>query len=161
MEMNDSGKNKSSEILQLVSFRVNKEEYAIDILKVKEIIKVINITQVPNTDDFIEGVINLRGSIIPVVALRTKLGMPKKEPDKDTRIIVVEIDDKVIGFIVDAVNEVLRISSDLTEKTPEFISNVNMEFISSVAKLENRLLILLDLNKIFSKKEKHALENAA
>lgn len=161
MEMNENEKSKSSEILQLVSFRVNKEEYAVDILKVKEIIKVINITQVPNTEEFIEGVINLRGSIIPVVALRTKLGMPKKEPDKDTRIIVVEIDDKVIGFIVDAVNEVLRISSDVTEKTPEFISNVNMEFISSVAKLENRLLILLDLDKIFSVKEKSALENAA
>ncbi len=161
MEMNENEKSKSSEILQLVSFRVNKEEYAVDILKVKEIIKVINITQVPNTEEFIEGVINLRGSIIPVVALRTKLGMPKKEPDKDTRIIVVEIDDKVIGFIVDAVNEVLRISSDVTEKTPEFISNINMEFISSVAKLENRLLILLDLDKIFSVKEKSALENAA
>jgi len=149
----EENKKDLSEILQLVSFHLGKEEFGIDILSVREIIKMINITRVPNAPEFVEGVINLRGRIIPVVYLRTRLGMLKKEIDKDTRIVVVELSDKTIGFIVDAVKEVIRIPKELTEEPPDFIGNVNSEHITSVAKLEDNLLIILDLEKVFNLEE--------
>ncbi len=144
MEIN----NDFTELLQLVSFNLNEEEFAVDILKVKEINKMMQITKMPNSPNYVEGVINLRGKIIPVIDLRLKLGMPKKEHDKNTRIIVVEVKDKTIGFIVDGVSEVLRIPSNITEPPPEFVTGLNSEFIKSVAKLEERLLTLIDLEKI-------------
>ena len=142
-------KNEVSEILQLVSFHLGTEEFGIDILAVREIIKMINITRVPNAPEFIEGVINLRGRIIPIVYLRTRLGMPKKDMDKESRIIVVEFNDKTLGFIVDAVNEVMRIPVDITEDPPDFIGGINSEYITSIAKLEEKLLIILDLDRVF------------
>ena len=103
---------ESSEILQLVGFKIGQEEFGINILAVQEIIKIIDITTVPNASDYIAGVINLRGRIIPIVHLRKRLHMPVIETDKKTRIIVVEINDKTIGFVVDEVQEVLRISTE-------------------------------------------------
>ncbi len=153
-------KKEGSELLQLVSFLIGNEEFGVDILYVQEINRMIQITKVPNAPVFIEGVINLRGRVIPVVDLRTKLGMPKKDHDKDTRIIVVEVDDKTIGFIVDAVNEVLRIPKDITEAPPELVSGINSDFIKSVGKLEDRLLILLDLQKILTNEQKEQLSAA-
>ncbi len=152
-------KNQNSELLQLVSFKIGEEEFGIDILRVQEIIKMIDITKVPNAPSFVEGVINLRGRIIPIVFLRKRLGMETKEFDKNTRIVVVEIDGKIVGFIVDAVSEVLRISKEITEKPPEFVSGVNSDYITAVAKLEDRLLILLDLDKTLSNRQKELLQN--
>ena len=142
-------KNDSSELLQLVSFIIGNEEFAVDILYVQEINRMIQITKVPNAPDFVDGVINLRGRVIPVIDLRCKLGMSKKEHDKNTRIIVVEVGGRTVGFIVDAVNEVLRIPKNITEAPPELVSGVNAEFIKAVGKLEDRLLILLDLEKYY------------
>ena len=153
-------KSEGSELLQLVSFIIGNEEFGVDILYVQEINRMIQITKVPNAPLFIEGVINLRGRVIPVVDLRTKLGMPKKEHDKNTRIIVVEVEGKTIGFIVDAVNEVLRIPKDITEAPPEIVAGINSEFIKSVGKLEDRLLILLDLQKLLSADQKSQLQDA-
>ena len=146
-----------SEILQLVSFRLGKEEFGIDILSVVEIIKMIKITKVPNSPEFVEGVINLRGRIIPVIYLRTRLGMPKKVFDKETRIIVVEIKNMTVGFVVDAVKEVIRIPKDLTEEPPDFIGGVDADYITSVAKMDDCLLIILDLNNVFMMEEIEAL----
>lgn len=147
-----------SELLQLVSFRMGNEEFGIDILNVKEIIRIVNITKVPNCPDFVEGIINLRGKVIPVIDLRTKLGMEKKECDKDTRIVVVVIDEKTVGFLVDAVSEVLRIPRNITEAPPEITTGKNSEYITAVGKLDDRLLTLLDLNRILLKEEKQVIE---
>lgn len=146
----ETQKKEAAEILQLVTFSIGNEEYAVDILYVQEINRMIQITKVPNSPDFVEGVINLRGRVIPVIDLRTRLGMVKKEHDQNTRIIVIEVQGNTLGFIVDAVKEVLRIPSGITEIPPELTSGVDSEYIKSVGKLEDRLLILIDLEKIFA-----------
>lgn len=143
-----------NKILQLVTFRIGDDEFGFDIFKVKEINKMLNITQIPNSHSSVKGVVNLRGSVIPIVSLREKLNFTDKNDTSNTRIIVVEYKNKNIGFIVDEVNEVLRIESSIIEQAPEMTTNVESAYISGVAKLENRLLILLDLNKILMQKEK-------
>ena len=150
--------NENSELLQLVSFKIGTEEFGVDILNVQEIIKIVQITKVPNSPVFVEGVINLRGKVIPVIDLRTRLGLAKLEHDKDTRIIVVELSKSTIGFIVDAVNEVLRIPVSITEAPPEIVAGLDSEFIKSVGKLDDRLLILIDLNKILLQDEAKQIE---
>lgn len=152
-------KNEASDILQLVSFKIGKEEFAVDILKVQEIIKIISITKVPNSPHFVEGVINLRGRVIPIIDLRIRLGLEKVQHSNDTRIIVVELEGNIVGFIVDAVYEVLRISKSITEAPPELVTGVNSEFITAVGKLEDRILILLDLEKVLNQSEKEVLIN--
>ncbi|MEI7812366.1 MAG: chemotaxis protein CheW [Ignavibacteria bacterium] len=143
----------SMELLQLVSFTIEKEEFGVDILKVQEINRMFQITKVPNSPSYVDGVINLRGRVIPVIDLRTKLGLSRKPHDKDTRIIVVDLSGKTIGFIVDKVKEVLRIPSNIIEPPPSIASGINTEYITAVGKLEDRLLILLDLEKIISGEE--------
>lgn len=158
MEILESTKSTSSEILQLVSFMIGNEEYAVDIFYVKEINRLSRITKVPNAPEFIEGVINLRGRIIPVIDLRIKMGLPKRENDKDSRIIVIEDDNLLVGFLVDAVKEVIRIPKDIIEEPPEIVTSSKTDYISSVGKLEDRLLILIDLKKILSKNEHNQLK---
>jgi purine-binding chemotaxis protein CheW len=154
-------KNDSSELLQLVSFKIGNEEFGVDILNVQEINKMTQITKLPNAPEYVEGVINLRGRIIPVIDIRTRMHLDKKQYDKDTRIIVVEISRIVIGFIVDAVSEVLRIPASITEAPPEIVGSVNSDFIKAVGKLEDRLIILLNLEKIINDTEKAMLANVA
>jgi purine-binding chemotaxis protein CheW len=151
-----------SGLLQLVSFRIGGEEYGIDILKVQEINRMLKVTQVPNSPSYVDGVINLRGKVLPVIDLRTRIGMERKLRDKDTRIIVVELVGKTVGFVVDAVSEVLRISRSITEPPPPTVmQKADSEFITSVAKLEDRLLILIDLEKILTDREMHEMQAAA
>lgn len=150
----------SNDILQLVSFKIGDEEFGVDILAVQEIIRMHEITCVPNAPHFVEGVINLRGKVIPVIDLRKRLGLPERDYDKSTRIVVVEINGKIIGFIVDSVSEVMRIPRSITEAPPKMIGGVESEYITSVGKLDNRLLILLDLTKILSAQERTALTEA-
>ena len=158
MEMVKVKNNEVSDLLQLVSFKMGNEEYAIDILNVKEINRMVNITKVPNSPAFVEGIINLRGQVIPVVNLRTKLGMPKIEHDKDTRIVVVDLSGRTVGFLVDAVSEVLRIPRSITEAPPEITTGKNSEYITAVGKLEDRLLTLIDLSKVLVNEEKQIIE---
>ncbi len=154
----DEKKQESTDILQLVSFKIGSEEFGVDILKVQEINRMMQVTKVPNAPEFVDGVVNLRGRIIPVVDLRTRLQMSRKEHDKDTRIIVIELDGTVIGFIVDEVSEVLRIPRDITEPPPPMVAGIDADYITAVGKLEDRLLILLDLEKIFSTLEKDQIK---
>jgi purine-binding chemotaxis protein CheW len=154
-------KKETSELLQLVSFTIGNEEFGVDIHFVQEINRMLQITKVPNSAAFVDGVVNLRGRVIPVIDLRTKLGLEKKEHDNSTRIIVVEVTGKTVGFIVDAVKEVLRISKSITEAPPDLVSGVNSEYIMAVGKLEDRLITLIDLEKILSSNEKQTLSNAA
>jgi purine-binding chemotaxis protein CheW len=161
MQKQQSLKNEANELLQLVNFELNNEEFGIDILMVQEIIRVLQITKVPNSPNFVDGVINIRGRVIPVVDLRCKLGMPRKEHGNDTRIVVVEVSGKTTGFIVDKVTEVLRIPSSITEAPPELVTGINSDFIKSVGKLEDRLMILLDMEKILTNSEKLELQEVA
>ena len=153
-------KKETTELLQLVSFFIEDEEFAVDILYVQEINRMLQVTKVPNAPDYVNGVINLRGRVIPVINLRLRLGMPRKEPDKNTRIIVMEVNEKTVGFIVDSVNEVLRIPENVTEAPPSLAMGINSEFIKSVGKLEDRLLILIDLEKILYNAETVQLNSA-
>jgi len=153
-------KKDKKELLQLVSFKIGDEEFGVDILSVQEINRMSQITKVPNTSDFIEGVINLRGKIISVIDLRVKLGMIRKEYGKNTRIIVVDIKGQTLGFIVDEVNEVLRIPQEIIEAPPDMVGGVNCDYITSIGKLEDRLLILLDLEKILFATEFNVLATA-
>lgn len=158
MNINKEQKTETAELLQLVTFNIGKEEFGVDILNVQEINRMTHITKVPNAPYYVEGVINLRGRVIPVIDLRLKLKIEKKEYDKNTRIIVVEVDNKTIGFIVDSVNEVLRIQANLTEAPPDMVSGIESEYIKSVGKLEDRLLILIDIQKIIQTNELKKIE---
>jgi len=157
MELEEN-KKASTELLQLVSFTLGNEEFGIEIQKVQEIIRMVEITKMPNSPDFVEGIMNLRGKVIPVICLRQRLGLEKLQADKNTRVIVVNIIGKTIGFIVDSVSEVLRIPRDLTEKPPEITTGINTDYIVSIARLEDRLLILLDLDRTLLTTEKIELE---
>lgn len=152
-DMQQPGKELGSELLQFVTFNLGEEEYAIEILKVQEIIRMIPITRVPNSPEFINGVINLRGKVIPVMDLGKRIGLPEKDTDNDSRIIVVEIQNKIVGFIVDKVNIVLRINNSIIEPTPQMVGRTNAEFINGIAKMEHSLLILLDLDKVMEPDE--------
>jgi purine-binding chemotaxis protein CheW len=148
----------STGILQLVTFKLGGEEYAVDILKVQEINRMVEITTVPNTPAFIEGVINLRGKVIPVISLRKKFGLEAKTVDSQSRIMVVNV-GATIGLVVDSVSEVLRLSADTVEPPPTMTSGIDSEFIKGIGKLEDRLLILLDIDKMIGKAEEtHLIE---
>lgn len=146
--------NAGDTILQLVSFNIGEEEFGVDILGVQEINRMIDITRVPNAPSYVEGVINLRGKVIPVIDLRKRLAMPTRTHDHETRIIVVEIEGKIIGFVVDKVNEVLRIPQSVTEAPPAMVSGIKSDYITAIGKLSDRLIILLDLAKILNDDEK-------
>ena len=150
--------NQSNEtIYQLVSFVVEDEEFGVDILKVQEIIRTVDITRFPKSPEFVEGVINLRGKIVPVIDLRVRFGIGKRERDNETRIIVVELTDKVVGFLVDKVKEVIRVEKNIIEPPPELTTSISSNYITGVAKLQDRLLILLDLDKVLSGEEQERL----
>lgn len=114
------------EVLQLVSFQLGQEEFAIDILGVQEIIRLVEITPVPNAPYYVEGVVNLRGKVIPIINLRSRFGLPEVEPTKDTRIIVVEVEHSILGFIVDSVEEVLRLPEEVIEPLLPLVGEVLM-----------------------------------
>ena len=136
------------ELLQLVTFHIADEEFGVDILSVQEIIRLMQITPVPRAPACIEGVINLRGKVIPVIDMRKRFNLPAIERDSRTRIIVMEFDTKIVGFLVDAVSEVLRIPANTVEPSPAIVSGVGSEYILGVGKLDDRLLILLDLDSM-------------
>jgi purine-binding chemotaxis protein CheW len=139
-----------SELLQLVSFVIGSEEFAIPILAVQEINRLMQITRVPQSPAFIEGVINLRGKIIPVMNLRTRFGLERLDDSSDARIIVVEVAQRTIGFTVDRVNEVLRIGADIVEPPPQMVCGIDTDYVEGVGKLKDRLLILLSLERLFT-----------
>lgn len=148
----------AADVLQLVSFVIDQEEFGVDILKVQEIIRIVDITRVPHAPSFVEGVINLRGRIVPVVDLRERFALERRAADKDTRIIVVDLDGRVVGFRVDRVREVIRVDRSIIEPPPDLAIGIEARYITGVAKLDDRLLILLDLDEILTSGEGAALE---
>jgi purine-binding chemotaxis protein CheW len=157
MDLDEKTQEESGEI-QLVSFLLGDEEFGADILMVQEIIRMQPITRVPNAPHFVEGVINLRGKVIPIVDLRKRLNIGKTEDTRRTRIIVVDVEGKITGFIVDSVSQVLRIPTNTIEPAPSIVvAGIESEYITGVSKLDDRLLIILDFSRILTKQEKNEL----
>lgn len=144
-----------------LTFNLANEEYGIEILKIKEIIGLMEITSLPRTPDFVKGVINLRGKVIPVIDLRLKFIMPEIEHTEKTCIIVVEVsaesEDIQIGIIVDSVSEVLNVAADDLEETPNFGVDIGTEFILGMAKSQNKVRTLLEIDKVLSAKDVNIL----
>jgi len=140
---------------QLVIFKIAGEEFGVDINEVKEIIRWEDVTRIPNTESYIKGVINLRGSIVVVNDLAMKLGLPSKQVDDDTRILVVEVNDNTVGMVVDSATEVLRLEGEKVQDAPDMItSGIDENYIDGVGVLdEKRLLTLLDLSKVMVSKD--------
>lgn len=140
---------RSEELLQLVVFQLGEEEFGLEIMQVQEIIRIPEITRIPHSPDYVKGVINLRGKIITVINLDTRFGMEQKLHDDNSRIIVAEVDENVVGMVVDSVSEVLRLPLSTVEPVPEIISTkINANYLKGVGKLEDRMLILLDITKV-------------
>jgi purine-binding chemotaxis protein CheW len=135
---------------QYLTFSLGQEEYGVEILKVQEIKGYSTITPIPNTPVHVKGVMNLRGTIIPVVDLRSKLGMPTAEYSPFTVIVVVKVGSKTMGLVVDAVSDVLNIPSRDLQPTPDFGAQVDAAFISGMAKAGEKLVVLLDLDRVLS-----------
>jgi purine-binding chemotaxis protein CheW len=133
---------------QFVVFRLENEEYGIDILRVKEIKEMMNITRVPKAAVFVRGVINLRGEVLPVIDLRKKFNLIEGKESESTRIIIVSVDDITVGLIVDSSSEVIEISSDAIEEAPERVGSAEQDSIYGIGKVGERLIILLDILKI-------------
>lgn len=136
------------DLIQLVTFRIGEEEFGVDILAVQEIIRLMQITMVPRAPEFIEGVINLRGKVIPVINMRRRFNKEQVTSDNSTRIVVMELGQKIVGFLVDGVSEVLRIPESTVEDPPPVVAGIGSEYIRGIGKLDNRLLILLDLDHL-------------
>lgn len=147
----DENMHGDDNLLQLVTFKIADEEFGVEILAVQEIIRTMQITTVPRAPAFIEGVINLRGKVIPVIDMRKRFGLPLVERDSQTRIIVMELNQKIVGFLVDAVSEVLRIPAATVEAPPPVVAGIGSEYIKGVGKLDDRLLILMDLDSLLGK----------
>lgn len=150
--------NKVEKSSQLVVFNLDREEYGVYITQVQEIIRPLGITRIPGMPGFIEGVINLRGKIIPILNLRERFGFDKKEKDTNTRIVVAEVATQTVGLVVDTVTEVLRIADEAIDPLPPTVTNIDAEYLKGVGKLDRRLIILLDLEKVLTDLEKSTLE---
>ena len=153
---NAKGDGKSS---QVVSFRLGEEEYGVDIMTVQEIILLGCITQVPEVPDHVLGVINLRGNVIPILNLRRRLGMPDQAADDATRIVVMNLNGRTVGVVVDGVSEVLRLADDEVSATPSTLSGAGKEYITGLARRGERLLILLDMARLLGGGELGAIDN--
>ena len=143
----------SDELLQLVTFRMDTEEYGVNILKVQEINRMTEIAKVPNAPKYVEGVINLRGRVIPVISLRKRFNFAEKDSDEQSRIIIMDIQGITIGIIVDSVSEVLRIPSNTVDPAPNVATEMDTAFIKGIAKLEDRLIILIDMDMLIERTE--------
>ena len=141
-----------------LTFLLCEEEYGIEILKVREIVGLMDVTTVPQTDNYIKGVVNLRGKVIPVIDLRLKFSMQEAEPTQETCIIVVEVSNTLVGVVVDSVSEVLDIKNSEIEKAPQFGQDVDTKFITGLGKAKGKIVILLDINEVLTHEELETVE---
>ena len=146
---------------QLVVFQLGSELYGVEISRVHEIIRLQEVTRVPHSPPFVEGVINLRGKVISVINLRRRFGLPDADDTRAGRIVVVDINDQVVGMVVDGVSEVLRINTATIEPPSPAVAGIDSEYLQGIAKLPERLVILLDLDRVLTREERRALEEAA
>ena len=149
----DSGVSEATGTIQIVSFRLAEETFGVAITKVREIILMCDITRVPQTPHYVKGLINLRSTVIPVIDLRTLFGLPEGEQTTDSRIMVLQVGTKTVGIVVDGVDEVLRIAKDQIAPPPPTVASLGNEYLSGLVKLEDQLLILLDIDKILGQED--------
>jgi len=154
VKVDDGGKR--DELIQLVSFMLAEEEYGVEVLKVREIIRMPTITKMPNVPQHVEGIINLRGKVIPIISMRRRFGLMENENNNQTRIIIMDVSGSLTGFIVDAVSEVIRIHSSEIQPPPTMVTSggVGQEFITGVFNHAERLLIIMDIDRMFSDDER-------
>lgn len=158
--MANTAKNQQTEaeLKQLISFVVGKEEYGMEIVRVKEVIRTPEITRLPKAPSFVKGIINLRGDVIPVVDLRDEFGLEATEFSASTRVIIVDVDGKLVGMIVDAASEVIRIPTDQIEPPPPIAGGLPNELIDGVGKIGDRLIVLLNIDTLLSASARIQLE---
>lgn len=137
----------------LVTFRLGSGEYAIDIMQAKEIIKMEKITLIPNAPYFVEGVINLRGNIIPIIDLKKRFNLEESEGDKNTGIIIAKIEDVDMGIMIDSVSKVVSMANSDIQPPPSMLQGIGQRYIKGVGKMEDKLLVVLDLDKLFTNEE--------
>ena len=147
--------------IQLVSFKLVNETYGIEITKIREIILMGEITQIAETAHYIKGLINLRSSVIPVIDLRGRFSLPESELTDESRIMVLNVGNRTIGIVVDSVNEVLRVSQDHISPAPPAVTSLSNQYTTGLVRLDEQLLILLDVDQLFGEEEVAALEGAA
>lgn len=145
-------------IQQLVKFYIADEAFGIGIKQIFQILKPQEVFKVPNTPPFIEGLINLRGKVMTVFNLRKRFNMPEKENDEDTKILVIRMDDYLLGFTVDSVSEIVRVQDEDIVETPPSLTNFDKRFLSGVAKVEEKLILLLNLEKILTPDEENQMK---
>ena len=157
VKFNESAKH--DELIQLVSFVLEEEEYGVEVLKVREIIRMPTITKMPNTPHYVEGIINLRGKVIPIISMRKRFGLTENENNSHTRIIIMDVAGTLNGFIVDAVSEVIRIHSSDIQPPPSMVTSggIGQDFITGVFNHAERLLIIMDIDRMFSDDERKSL----
>ncbi|MFW6180229.1 MAG: chemotaxis protein CheW [Spirochaetota bacterium] len=158
MEKQQIESQLNEETDQIISFVVGRENFGVLIREVKEVIRIREITRLPKAPDFVKGVINLRGDVIPVIDLREKFSMEVEDYTDMTRVIVVEVDGKSIGMVVDSVSHVLRLSRDQIDPAPPLVGGLAGEYIKGVGKLDEKLIILLNIERILSHEEKIELD---
>lgn len=159
-EQRDEQRAGYSDDTQFVSFMLGDEEYGVPIMQVQEIIRFERLTHIPQSAQFVRGVLNLRGRVMPVIDLRQKFGLEEHEEDRHTRIIVIDTGGQNMGMVVDEVSEVIAIDSEKVEPAPELGTKVRTDFIRGMGKLEDRLVILLDIDKVLTAEEMVAVEEA-
>jgi len=148
-----------AEEFKAIVFKLADESYGIEVDKVRTIERMSPVTRVPKTPPFVKGVINLRGNVVPVIDLRGRFGLPEVEPDDNTRIVIVNVADMEVGFIVDSANDVIDLTEDRIEDPPEIVGGVKAKYLRGVAKLDDgRLLVLLNLSEVLNKAEIVQLE---
>jgi purine-binding chemotaxis protein CheW len=149
----------AADSMQLVSFKLSDETYGIEITRIREIILVGEITQVPETPHYIKGLINLRSTVIPVIDLRSRFGLPEGTLTGESRIMVLNVGNRTIGIVVDAVSEVLRVAGDQISPAPPTVASLGNEYMTGLVRLDEQLLILLDVDQLFGEEETAALDN--
>jgi purine-binding chemotaxis protein CheW len=147
----------TGELRQFISFSVGQEEYGLELLRVKEVIRIREITWLPKAPTFVKGIINLRGDVIPIIDLRDKFGLESRENTAATRVIVVEVDGRLMGMVVDSASQVVRIPTDQIDPPPPVLGVLSREFITGVGKVDGKLIILLNTDAILTIEELQAL----
>jgi purine-binding chemotaxis protein CheW len=154
LEQKRDRRETDGELNQLISFEVGDEEYGLEILRVKEVIRIREITRLPKAPRFVKGIINLRGDVIPIIDLRDRFGLEHAEYTAMTRVIVVDVENKLVGMVVDAASQVVRIPVDQIDPPPPIVGGLSAEYIKGVGKLDDRLVILLNIERILTVEEK-------
>lgn len=150
---------ETGELRQFISFSVGEEEYGLELLRVKEVIRVREITWLPRAPSFVKGIINLRGDVIPIIDLRDKFGLETREQTTQTRVIVVEVEGRLMGMVVDSASQVVRIPGDQIDPPPPVLGGFSRQYITGVGKTDDKLVILLNVDAILTVDEKVALSS--